>query len=152
MVIYWKWQFWIDLALVFGVTVVVTNDIFPFVSGPPEWNVIIQACRQWVAPILTLLGLVCATTAFLFTALDRSEFTLLRTIGVEDQLWAIFSEIIFWLAVSAISAATISFVESDQFAGVLGKYAFFLFGMVVLCLLKFAWVMRHIIGVRIRRT
>ena len=75
---------------------------------------------------------------------------MLKKLGVESQLWSVFSEIVFWLAVAAISAATISFIQPASFPEWTRGYAFFLFAMIVLCLLKFAWVMRHIIGVRTR--
>lgn len=148
---YWRFQFWIDLLAVILITLVVTSGWVPLLRVAPDASQIVSACRLWVAPILTLLGLVCATTAFLFTALDRSEFHLLRKIGVEDQLWSIFSEIIFWLAVAAIAAAAISFVDSGNFPAWLRGFAFFLFLMVALCLIKFTWVMRHIISVRVRQ-
>ena len=85
-----------------------------------------------------------------FTAIERSEFQLLKKLGVEAQLWSVFSEIIFWLAVAAVSAACISFIPEGELPGWTKGYAIFLFGIVVLCLLKFAWVMRNIIGVRMR--
>ena len=150
MVVYWRYQFWIDFALVALATGLLITGLFGEFKISLNASQVVAACRIWVAPVLTLLGLVCATTAFLFSAIDRSEFKLLRDIGVESQLWSVFSEIIFWLAVAAISSASISFAEPNQFSNLLMAYATFLFGMVALCLLKFAWVMRHIIGVKIR--
>jgi hypothetical protein len=148
MVTYWRYQVFFDVVVVLLVTAMLTSGLadLPRLSVPAEQ--IVAACRLWVAPILTLLGLVCATTAFLFTALERSEFQLLRALGVEDQLWSIFSAMIFWLGIAAISSAIISFVNPSKFPDWLHAFAVFLFLMVSLCLLKFAWVMRHIIGAR----
>ena len=149
--IYWRFQFWADIVLVGAFVSIAASGIIPYSNIAPAAADIVSACRIWVAPILTLLGLVCATTAFLFSALERDEFSLLRKIDVEHQLWAIFSEMIFWLAVSAISTALISFVHAASFPNWLHGYALFLFFMISLCLIKFAWVMRHIVGVKMRR-
>lgn len=152
MVIYWRLQFWADLLGAVLITVLLIEGKIPFAHANPTPSQIVHSCQIWVAPIMTLLGLTCATTAFLFTAIDRSDFVLLRTLGVEYQLWIIFSEIIFWLALAAISAASISIVRISEFPQWLEGYAVFLFVMVSICLFKFAWVMRHVIGVRMRRS
>ena len=150
MVIYWRFQLLID-------TLVVIAFVALMMSGVLGWKVeldanrVIETARMWVAPVLTLLGMVCATTSFLFSVVERSEFKLIRDIGVERQLWSVFSELIFWLAVSAVSAATLSFVQPSNFTAPLKGFAYFLFGIVSLCLLKFAWVMRQIISVRASR-
>ncbi|MBH1943155.1 hypothetical protein I5L01_02810 [Erythrobacter sp. YJ-T3-07] len=122
----------------------------PVIEIPPEK--IVESCRAWLAPILTLLGLVCATNAFMFSAVDRSEFKILRAIGVESQLWKVFSEMIFWLTVAAISSAFISLSNAESLPRFVVGLSTFLFFMTSLCLLKFSWVMRHVIGARIRRS
>lgn len=152
MVNYWRHQFIIDTIIIFVVSTLFSSGIFPQTFTVPSGTEIVRACRAWVAPILTILGLVCATTAFLFTAIERSEFDLLRHLDVEDQLWTIFSEVIFWLAVAAISSASISFAREGELPGWVQGYSTFLFIMVSFCLLKFAWLIRHIIAVRRRKS
>ena len=140
----------IDALYILILTALATSDLAgSFRISPPHAD-IVSACRIWVAPILTFLGLICATNAFIFTAVERSEFSPLRKLGVEGQLWQIFSEIIFWLAVSTPSAAVISFIKPHVITDFLVSYLVFLFLIVCLCLLKFAWLMREIIAVRIR--
>lgn len=150
MVVYWRHQFWIDATVIFLLALIATKGWLPFFQVDLSGKKVVETSKLWVGPTLTILGLVCATTAFLFSALERSEFGLLRKLGVEEQLWFIFSEIIFWLTVSAISLAMISFLSPEGLSVWIKGFALFLFAMVALCLLKFAWVMRHIIGVRTR--
>lgn len=112
---------------------------------------LILSTRAWVGPALTLLGMMSATTAFIFSVVDRSEFSPLKDLGVESQLWKVFSENIFWLTFAAVCAMIISFLQPGYVPDVLLTFVMFLFFIVSICLLKFSWVMRQIISVRASR-
>lgn len=111
---------------------------------------IVLAARAWLGPILTLLGMTSATTAFIFSVVDRSEFLPLRKSNSESQLWLIFSENLFWLAVASIASALVTFSSNVAHAPIIWTIIF-LFNIVAICILKFAWVMRQIISVRMSR-
>ena len=106
------------------------------------------AARTWLGPVLTLLGMMSATTAFLFTVIDRGEFAVLRKSSSEGQLWRIFSENLLWLAVAALFSAWATFWNG--YAPQLTFYlATFLLIIVAICIAKFVWIMRQIVSVRI---
>lgn len=153
MVNYWKAQHIFDVLLSLFITVALV--LGPKFGAPIIVNVspdsLILSARAWVGPALTLLGMMSATTAFIFSVVDRGEFQPLRALGVEAQLWDIFAQNIFWLAVAAISAMVIAFVDIAAISIPLLAYATFLFIIVAICLIKFAWVMTQIISVRASR-
>lgn len=109
------------------------------------------SARAWVGPALTLLGMMSATTAFIFSVVDRSEFAALKALGVESQLWSIFAQNILWLAVAALCAMVLAFLPAGSLPDALLGLVVFLFSIISICLIKFAWVMRQIIFVRASR-
>lgn len=151
MVSYWNHQITYDIALVAGVSTVL-------IFGP-EWGLpvivevkssnVLSAARLWVAPALTLLGLLCATVTFVLAVVDKPEFRFIRDVGVERQLWIAFGECIVWLGLAALFSAGLSFIEP----GALSKTPwflglFFLLGVAV-SILKFCWLMCQIISVKV---
>ena len=150
MVIYWKSQRLFDAFLALAAALIGVNG--PSLGLPViitlSPDAVILASRAWVAPILTLLGMMSATTAFIFSVVDRLEFQAIRKSKAEPQLWLIFSENLFWLSIAAISAAVISFWNPSDWSPVIQVYVVFLFLIICICILKFAWVMRQIISVR----
>lgn len=153
MVSYWKNQHLFDVAISVALTAAVVWG--PKVGAPVIITItgesLALSARAWVGPALTLLGMMSATTAFIFSVVDRSEFAALRALGVESQLWKVFAENILWLSVAAVAAAIFSFLPAGNVSKSALVFALFLFFMVSLCLLKFAWVMRQIISVRASR-
>lgn len=150
MVNYWGRQHVIDVFV--AVILALVADFGPKIGLPvvirlSTENLTLSA-RAWVGPSLTLLGMMSATTAFIFSVVDRNEFKALRELGVEPQLWKVFSENILWLAIAAVSAMVISFIQLPDLPDLILLYVSFLFFMVTICLLKFAWIMRQIISVR----
>ena len=153
MVDYWRHQNLIDAAIAAAVTALTWT--LPTVGAPAAFQItpegLILASRMWVAPALTLLGMTCATTAFVFTVVDRAEFGILRGSRSETQLWRVFSQIILWLTVSAIFAAVLTFIRPDLIGRVIFMLSTAIFLMVVISVGKFSWVMRQIISVRIAK-
>ena len=107
--------------------------------------------RLWLGPVLTLLGMTSATTAFVFAVVDRSEFKSLRGNHAESQLWRIFAQNIGWLAVGGVYCAVLTFLNVDHIAWLM-PVGTFLIIILCVCVLKFAWVMRQIIFVRVDQT
>jgi hypothetical protein len=153
MVTYWKFQTVIDVAVAALCSILVW--VLPQ-KGFPAFFVIDHAAlttagRAWVAPSLTLLGMMSATTAFVFSVVDRQEFSILRSSTAEAQLWRTFSENLFWLAVAAIFAACITFLKPAADVSMF-YIATFLIIIVSISIMKFIWVMRQIISVRIAQS
>lgn len=148
-VTYWDNQAKVDAALALIITLLAWRL--------PAWGIgplfvlsaesISSAARTWVGPALTLLGMMSATTAFIFSVIDRGEFAIIRGSKSEGQLWKIFSENIFWLSTTAVVAIFVSFLHVPT-----GMWLFYLSSflpvIVSICVLKFAWVIRQIIAVR----
>lgn len=151
--IYWNSQRLFDALLAFVVALIGVKG--PSLGLPVlltlQPDAVILAARAWVSPILTLLGMMSATTAFIFAVVDRQEFTAIRATKAEPQLWLIFSENLFWLSIAAISSAVISFMAPSEWNFTIELYVVFLFLIICVCVLKFAWVMRQIISVRMAR-
>jgi hypothetical protein len=150
MVVYWSYQRIFDVlaALILAVTVTFGARLGIPVFLPISDAAIASAARTWVAPVLTLLGMTSATTAFIFSVVDRLEFKAIKSARAERQLWQIFSENLLWLSVSAICAAALSFYDKENMPLIVRFTAFFLFYIDIICIYKFTWVMRQIISVR----
>lgn len=153
MVNYWKHQAKVDIVAALAVTAIFWTvsalGFTPLLVVSDES--VISSARSWVGPTLTLLGLMATTTAFISSTVDRDEFKQLRTKGAESQLWQIFSENLFWLTVASLSAVAASFARSPIPQSVL-TYLTFLIAIVAICVVKFTWVMRQVIAVRISNT
>ena len=147
---YWKFQAYFDA--VFGVLITVLLWAIPAWGGPTFFAVdfadVAIIARTWVAPTLTLLGMMSATTAFIFSVIDRPEFRILKHSKSEADLWKIFSENLLWLVIAAFGACAASFFIQPL-------PDFFIYGlnyilvMACMCIAKFVWVMRQIISVRV---
>lgn len=152
MVVYWDHQAKADAALAAIGSLLfwsVPNLGFPVIFTVNA-EAVVTAARTWVGPTLTLLGMMAATTAFVFSVVDRNEFALLKESSSESQLWLIFSENLLWLAIAAIAAGGLTF-WSGAFPSFVLYAATFLVIIVSISVLKFAWVMRQIISVRAAR-
>lgn len=154
MVNYWKHQLVSDAllaAIVAGLFVFGPNHGLP-VFFESQANDIVTAARMWVAPALTLLGMMSATTVFVFAVSDRPEYRFLKLFGADRQLWSAFGENIVWLGLSAIFAASLSFVMKDKIDDYVKFISGFFFAIVSICILKFCWMMFQIISVRIAQS
>lgn len=148
---YWEKQTRVDVSVAIAITLVLW--LGPLIGFPVIF--IVDAAkeigRSWLSPVLTLLGMTAATTAFVFAVVDRSEFKALRGKHAESQLWRIFGQNIGWLAVSAVFCAILTFLNAS-YVGWLMPVGTFLIIILCVCVLKFAWVMRQIIFVRVDQT
>lgn len=149
---YWRFQALFDVSA--AIFLVVFGNILPIFGFPIVLETSVDdidaVSRAWLGPLLTLVGMMSATTAFIFTVVDKSEFKMIQAKGVEHQLFFIFSENIFWITSACIFCALSSFfVGYDREIYFLAS---FIFCMVCICLLKFSWVMRQVIGVRIAQS
>lgn len=147
---YWRFQGYFDAAI--GGLLTLLLWVIPNWGGPALFAVNFEntaiIARTWVGPILTLLGMMSATTAFIFSVVDRPEFQVLKKSTSEAYLWNIFSENLLWLAIAAFGACAASFSMQqlpEWFLYVLN----YVLVMVCLCIAKFVWVMRQIISVRV---
>jgi hypothetical protein len=150
MVSYWRNQAKIDVACAIALSLIVWQ--LPKAGFPTlfviEEQALITAARTWLGPVLTLLGMMSATTAFLFTVIDRGEFAALRKSSSEGQLWKIFAENLLWLAVAALFSAWVTFWNGNV-SRLTFYFATFLLMIVAICIAKFVWIMRQIVSVRI---
>jgi hypothetical protein len=151
---YWKNQIILDVLI----AVILAAGL----TYAPKWGIelfdsvdsltIVLSARMWVAPALTLLGMLCATTAFVFSAIDRPEFVPLRKSKSESQLWMVFSEAILWLSFAALFAIFLSLIDPDQIGLLLRAVSLSILFLVSIAVMKFAWVMRQIISVRVAQS
>ena len=148
---YWDKQTRVDVTAAITITIVLW--VGPKIGLPVmfESGNAREIARSWISPVLTLLGMTSATTAFIFTVVDRTEFRLLRGKHAESQLWRIFAQNIGWLAVSAAYCALLTFVSTGH-VPLLLPLGSFLIVILSICVFKFAWVMRQVIFVRIDQT
>ncbi len=147
---YWKFQGYFDAVV--GILLTVLLWAIPHYGGPILFAVNFEEtaiiARTWVGPILTLLGMMSATTAFIFSVVDRPEFRVLKKSTSEAYLWNIFSENLLWLAIAAFGACAASFGARPLPEWLLYGLNYILI-MVCICITKFVWVIRQIISVRI---
>jgi hypothetical protein len=111
-----------------------------------------QIARSWLGPILTLLAMTFATMSFIFTVIDRSEFNIIRGKHSESQLWRIFAQNIGWLTCSAIYCVVLVVVAPSTGTQPLAYLGSFLLFIMSICIMKYAWVMRQVLFVRIDQT
>jgi hypothetical protein len=153
MVSYWKYQTVVDVLAAVTIAAVVWSA--PKLGVPVVLTVdpagIALTARTWLGPALTLLGMMSATTAFIFTVVDRAEFTILRKSKSEAQLWRVFSQNLLWLGVAALFCATVTFWGSGPFE-LVAKLGTFLIAITAISVGKFVWTMRQIISVRIAQS
>lgn len=150
MVSYWERQTRTDAAVAFAITA--TAWVLPRFGAPIVFNIrdVQSIVSVWLGPTLTLLGIMGATTAFIFNVIERSEFKIIRGNRAESQLWRIFAQNIAWLAVSSAYCAVSTFLLVVPLLW--AAFGSFLLVMLIICIAKFAWVMRAVIFVRIDQT
>ena len=153
MVTYWDHQTKVDVAVALIATAAVwlgpsygTPIVF---SLSPEDAA--QIARSWLGPILTLLAMTFATMSFIFTVIDRTEFNIIRGKHSESQLWRIFAQNIGWLTCSAIYCVTFV-VATPSVTLFLTHVGTCLLFIMSICIIKYAWVMRQVLFVRIDQT
>jgi hypothetical protein len=151
LVTYWDNQTKFDVAAAAIAVFVVWFG--PRIGLPTLFHVgdVRSIAQAWLSPILSFLGMTSATTAFIFTVIDRPEFNILRGKHAESQLWRIFAQTISWLSISAIFCVLLTFVSMQDGRALL-LIGTFLVVMLFICVGKFAWVMRQVISVRINQT
>lgn len=147
---YWKFQGYFDAVVGIFLTILLWS--IPNLGVPTVFSINFEdtaiIARMWVGPILTLLGMMSATTAFIFSVVDRPEFRVLKKSTSEAFLWNIFSENLLWLAIAAFGACAASFCTQPLPVWLIYGLNYILV-MVCICIAKFVWVMRQIISVRI---
>ena len=150
---YWKNQVKIDVAIAILLTILLwtlPSRGMPIVFMIDDESTLLIA-RAWVGPLLTLLGMMSATTSFLFSVIDRKEFAILRTSSSESQLWRIFSENILWLGVASLSAVYFTFLNTNDRA-IIVYGGTFLIVVSSISVVKFIWIMRQVISVRVAQS
>ena len=147
---YWRYQGLIDVVC--GVLCVELMWRLPEYGGVQLIRVTdldaISLAKTWVGPIVTLIGMMSATTAFLFSVIDRPEFSILKGSKSQRYLWQVFSQNLFWLLCGAVAACITSLLKSPLSIWWMHVISFLLV-MIFICLSKFVWVMRQIISVRV---
>jgi hypothetical protein len=153
MVIYWKNQRAFDAT--FGAILTLILWYAPVLGIPIFFSIdsdlAIVSARSWVGPTLTLLGMMSATTAFIFSVVDRAEFKLLKSTSSESYLWVIFSENLLWLSITSFATCAISLFLKPISSYIFYVMSYFLI-MTLICIYKFAWAIRQIISVRIAKS
>jgi hypothetical protein len=153
MVNYWRHQTVTDVAAAAAIDAALW--LAPQAGIPTVFTVdapsLAMAARTWLGQALTLLGMMSATTAFIFTVVDRTEFTALRSSRSEGQLWRVFSQNLLWLGVAALFCVSATFWSAEHFTflAVLGT---FIVAIASISVAKFVWTMRQIISVRIAQS
>lgn len=151
---YWRNQnkFDVLISVVICVILWLSPKATGFEAFSANYTDISVTARTWLAPTLTMLGMTCTATAFIFTVIDKEDFEALRNSKSQPQLWEILSEIIFWLATSSISCAILTFIELREHGLKILYFCSFLIVIVSISIMKFSWLMRQIVGVRIDRS
>lgn len=147
---YWKMQFFLDIgiSLIATLAIFIAGDYFNLSLFYADYDYIREIAKTWMGPLLTLTGMMTATTAFLFTVIDRPEFEKIKGTVAESQLWTIFSENLFWMTFAIISCLIVT-VSNDIIISSI--YHLLPFGIIIisLCIAKFVWVIRQVLSVRI---
>lgn len=108
--------------------------------------------QKWIGPLLTLFGLLCATNAFMFTVVDRVEFEHLRRSKSQSQMWEIMSSGIAVVASSSVWAFVVATCSVEALNNrVFAFVTTYMVMITAIAVLKFAWLMRQILGVRAAR-
>ena len=150
--IYWRWQGAFDTL--FGMMLTALLWLLPSLGAPVLFIADAQSApitaRTWVGPILGLLGMMSATTAFIFSLVERAEPHFARRSASEAYLWNIFSENLLWFGIAAFVACGASFMTPPFSTSMMMGFTFILM-MMGICISKFVWIMRKIISQRVAR-
>jgi len=148
--LYWKHQRLIDAMLALTLSFIVwacgKRGLALFEYNPKEIGAL---ATSWFSATLTLFGLVAATIAFVFSAIEGPEFKILRASQSLKQLWDIFSFTMTALCASSIWCIILSLSRIDLLDanGVIIANGFVIF-LDIIIIMKFTWVMTQIIAVK----
>lgn len=150
---YWNRHKQIDVAL----AVASTSALWLFGSSGHSYFtfdalLVQKLAATWVGPTLSLFGLFSATIAFMFTVIDKPEFTILRQSRAQAQLWQVFQGNLIWLCVAAVVCFGLATCNSSLINNKpVAILASFVSTMVIISLCKFTWVMTQVLSVRIAK-
>lgn len=151
MVIYWRWHRWLDFGL--AIVFCALSWWLPVWGFPAfffvDHDILVLSARAWLGAMLTLLGMMSATTAFLFTVIDRPDFLILKQSKSSNQLWETFSQNILWLSIGVVACGFLS-VSDGKISHVSVVLGTFIFIINAISIMKFGWIMRSIISVRLK--
>ncbi|MEM7779477.1 MAG: hypothetical protein AAF697_03685 [Pseudomonadota bacterium] len=149
---YWQNHLWIDplAALIMASTL----WLAPAFGGPVYFEVCLTELptrlASWLVGNLTLMGLIIATSGFLTSVLETSDFLPLAKSKSASQLWEILRQNLGYLFLSAGLCVIGSF-----WAGSLSMlaYASTFVGLILLISIgKVVWVMRSVLTVKSNTT
>lgn len=148
--LYWRYQKAADLMVAAIITLV---SYLSFNSGYVLMAVtsdrMADVAKESFSASVSLLGLVFATVAFVFSAIDSEKFRILRESKSRTQMWSIFSFTLVCLLVSSMwSFAIMVGGASLACSQVLISANTFLIALVFILIAKFTWVMTQIIAVK----
>jgi len=151
---YWKNQNLFDVFISIAICIIlwISPKITGFEAFSANYADVSATARIWLAPTLAMLGMTCTATAFIFTVIEKEDFEVLRKSKSQPQLWKILSQIIFWLAASSICCAILTFIDLRDHGSKILYFCSFLIVVDSISILKFSWLMRQIVGVRIDRS
>ena len=105
--------------------------------------------KETFSASVSLLGLVSATVAFVFSAIDSEKFRILRESKSRTQMWSIFSFTLVCLLVGSMwSFGIMAAGASLPCNQALISANTFLIVLVFILIAKFTWVMTQIIAVK----
>jgi len=147
---YWRYQKIVDLlsagiialcsylCCISGYTIIaITNDIIE------------EVAKESFSASVSLFGLVAATVAFVFSAIDSDKFKILRESKSRNQMWSIFSFTLVCLLVSSVWSFVLMVGGASLGAGhIVISANTFLIALVFILIAKFTWVMTRIIAVK----
>jgi len=150
MTTYWKYQRTFDILISALVTALLLKmgrmsfTVFEFDAEHAK-----SVASDWLGAVLSLFGLVSATVAFVFSAIDSTEFKILRESKSKRQLWDIFSFTLIILLIACFWCTAMTLFSNN----VISSYVVFITTPFViittsLLLAKFTWVMTQIIAVK----
>lgn len=152
MIHYWSHHRVADVIIAFSITVLLWKvpDSYPalaIIEFPLDG--LVDLSQRWLAPILTLLGLFCATNAFMFTVVDRVEFETLLKGRSQAQMWQIMMSGIIALALAALWTLLLS-LSNNAFRSqhAILYVCTFLTVWTSINVGKFIWVVTQILSVR----
>lgn len=148
--LYWRYQKAADLMAAAMITLV---SYLIFSSGHELMAVtsdrMADVAKESFSASVSLLGLVSATVAFVFSAIDSEKFRILRESKLRTQMWSIFSFTLVCLLVSSIWSFGIMVAGASLPCNqALISANTFLIVLVFILIAKFTWVMTQIIAVK----
>lgn len=148
--LYWRYQKVADLTAA-GVIALCSYLIFN--SGYMLITItsdrMVDVAKESFSASVSLFGLVSATVAFVFSAIDSDKFRILRESKSRNQMWSIFSFTLVCLFMSSVWSFVLMVggvaVSCSQ---IIISANTFLIALVFILIAKFTWVMAQIIAVK----